>query len=442
MISRSIFAVAFLAMPLWGAPPLTTIQDVLFKADGTRFNGTVVISWSSFEAIDRSAIAQQTKTVTVVNGSLQVSLVPTTTATPAAYYKAVYNSDGRVQFEETWAVPSSVQPLRIRDVRIATGGGTAGAEAIATTVQESDIIGLISDLGARPLKGPGYAVGRVAFVNSAGAIETVTGTPTDCVRVDGSSGPCGGVPPNFVDSEAPGGLVDGANTGFTLSAVPSPVSSLTLYRNGMLQKAGLDFTVNGNQLQFVAAATPQSGDTLLASYRLAGGVDNAPILYPNPQVLCSGLGASTNAGTPASVGACTIPAGFLAAGDRVEIRFDMEHTGGAGGFTFEVHWGGATLLTRNGSAVDARVTGRADAALTAVGAQLSHQTWGNSLVFAAGAGTAADDFTGGHRHRFPGQYGAGGGPGGAEELHGGALPVKGAFRRSRQVALQPRAMRP
>ncbi|MEO8595831.1 MAG: hypothetical protein ABI759_21095 [Candidatus Solibacter sp.] len=393
MISRSIFAAACLAMPLFAAPPLTTIQDVLFKADGTRFNGTVTISWSSFEAIDRSAIAQQSKTVTVVNGNLLVALVPTTTATPTAYYAVTYNSDGRVQFQETWAVPSSVQSLRIRDVRIFNG--IASADTIATTVEQSDVIGLISDLGARPLKGPGYAVGRVAFVNSTGAIETITGTPTDCVRVDGSSGPCGGTQPSFVDSEAPGGVVDGANTGFTLSGAPGPAGSLTVYRNGILQKAGLDFTLSGNQLSFVAAAAPQPGDTLLASFRLAGGIDDAPRLYPNPQVLCSGLGGTSNAATLQSVGLCNIPAGFLAAGDRVEIRFDVEHTGSAGGFTFEVHWGAATVLSRNGSAVDDLVSGRADAALTASGAQLSHQSWGSSLAFAAGAGRSSDDFTAG-----------------------------------------------
>src|SRR5664279_2404833 len=144
MIIRSILAAAFLASSALAAPPLTTIQDVLYKADGTRFNGTVTISWTSFEAIDRSVIAQQTTTVTVVNGNLQVHLVPTTTATPAGFYTVVYNSDGRVQFQETWAVPSSVQALRIRDVRIASGGA-AGADTVATTVQQSDIIGLISD---------------------------------------------------------------------------------------------------------------------------------------------------------------------------------------------------------------------------------------------------------------------------------------------------------
>ena len=394
MISRSFLAAVCLATSSFAAPPLTTIQDVLYKADGTPFHGTLTISWTSFEAIDRSAIEQQTTTVTVVNGNLQVQLVPTTTATPAAYYTVVYNSDGLVQFQETWAVPSSVQPLRVRDVRIATTD-SAGADTIPPTVQESDIAGLISDLGARPLKGPGYAAGRVAFVNTVGAMETVTGTPTDCVRVDGTSGPCGGAQSGFVDGDTPAGVVDGANTAFALSAVPNPASSVTVYRNGMLQQPGQDFTLSGNQIQFVTAATPQPGDTLVASYRLSGSADDTPQLFPNPQVLCSGLGAATNSSTLASVGTCTIPAGFLTAGDRVEIRFDLDHAGTAGGFSFEVHWGATTVLTRNASALDAQATGRADAALTAAGAQLSHQSWGAALAFAAGVGKSTDDYTAG-----------------------------------------------
>ena len=394
MISRSFLAAVCLATSSFAAPPLTTIQDVLYKADGTPFHGTLTISWTSFEAIDRSAIEQQSTTVTVVNGNLQVQLVPTTTATPAAYYTVVYNSDGRVQFQETWAVPSSVQPLRVRDVRVATTDGP-GADTLPPTTQESDIVGLISDLGARPLKGPGYAAGRVAFVNPTGAMETVTGTPTDCVRVDGTSGPCGGTQPGFVDGDTPAGVVDGANTAFALSAVPNPAASLTVYRNGMLQQPGQDFALSGNQIQFVTAATPQPGDTLAASYRLSGSAGDTPQLFPSPQVLCSGLGAATNSSTLASIGTCTIPAGFLAAGDRVEMRFDLDHAGTAGGFSFELHWGAATVLTRNASAVDAQATGRADAALTAAGAQLSHQSWGTSLALAAGVGKSTDDYTAG-----------------------------------------------
>src|SRR3954451_21036429 len=107
MIPRLFFVSACVAAASWATPPLTTIQDVLYKADGTRFNGSLTISWTSFEAIDRSVIAQQTTTVNVAYGNFQVHLVPTTTATPASFYTVAYQSDGRSQFQETWAVPSS-----------------------------------------------------------------------------------------------------------------------------------------------------------------------------------------------------------------------------------------------------------------------------------------------------------------------------------------------
>ena len=410
MISRSFFAGVFAALSLSAAPqPLTTIQDTLYKANGTRFNGSLVISWTTFEAIDHTQIMQQTATVQVVDGNLHVQLVPTTTATPVAFYTVVYNSDGRIQFSETWAVPSSVQPLRIRDVRVATPGA-AGNDTVGPTtpVQQSDVVGLISDLGARPLKGPAYAAGRVAWVNATGSLETVTGSPSDCVRTDGTSGPCGGQQTSFTNNEAPAGLVDGANLSFVLSSVPNPAGSLVVYRNGVLQKAGLDYTLSGNTLQFVAGAVPQPGDTLLASYRLPGANTDTTQLYPSPQVLCSGLGAGTTSTALSSVGACNIPGGFLAAGDRIEIRFDLDHQGTAGGYSFEVHWGITTVLHRDAAAGDALATGRADIALKVTGAQLSHQSWGTLLALNAGTGTAPDDyFTGGITVDFQAQAASG-----------------------------------
>src|SRR3954454_17412701 len=108
MISRLIFAALWLGAAYAG-PPLTTVQDVLYKADGTRFNGTLTINWSSFQAADNSAVVTQSTTVKLVDGNLHVQLVPGTTATPPITYQVIYNSDGRVQFRESWAVPASVR---------------------------------------------------------------------------------------------------------------------------------------------------------------------------------------------------------------------------------------------------------------------------------------------------------------------------------------------
>jgi hypothetical protein len=376
-------------------PPLTLIQDVLYKADGARFTGYVHISWNSFEAGDTSNIATQFRSVRIVDGNFSVKLVPTTNADPPATYTAVYNSDGKVQFQETWAVPPSTKRLRIRDVRISTpsnldsGGGGP--------VQESDVVGLVADLNSRPTEGPGYATGRVLVSNSIGELEAVSGNLSDCVHVDGSSGPCGsassgGTVPGYVDSEVPGGVVDGANATFSLAGQPNPAASLALYRNGVFQKAGFDYSLSGGSILFVTGATPQPGDTLLASYRVAGVT--APLTEetaaPSVETLCSNAGTSTMSAGDTTLGACVVPAGTLKAGDRVEIRFDYAHTGAQSGFLFAITWGSSPMLSRTTEAGESLATGRAEAAVGTSSTQLSAQSWGTSLALGTSIGAATD----------------------------------------------------
>jgi hypothetical protein len=348
----------------------------------------------------------QSTTVKVVDGNLRVQLVPSTTATPAGAYSVQYNSDGRVQFQERWAVPSSARALRVREVRVAgsAGGSTGGsAGSVTAAVNQSDVIGLIADLGARPVKSPTFAAGRVAMVNGSGLLESVSGTPGDCVRVDGSSGPCGSNAPSFVDGDAPAGIVDGANPSFVVTSAPDPVGSLAVYRNGLLQKLGSDYTFSGRTIQFVAAAIPQPGDTLLASYRLGAADPGASQVYPTAQVLCSGSGAATSSTTLSTVGACSIPPGVLLQGDRVEVRFDFEHTGAAAGFSFEVRWGTTVARARDAGAADVLAVGRVEAGIVAGGARLSGQSWGTVLPLAATVASSADSYASGLTISFHGK---------------------------------------
>jgi hypothetical protein len=260
-------ACALLSATAWAQPSLTTISDVLFKADGTRFNGLAQFTWISFESGNGSNVAQQSKTIRIIDGNLFVQLTPTTDAVPAAQYSVKYSSDGKIQFLETWAVPSSTTSLRVRDVRTTqpifpSGGGTVGG---ATAILESDVTGLVQDLAARAVKGPGYFNSRAAIINDSGGLEGAVGNGPDCVRVNGTAGPCGSAV--FVDQEVPSGAVDGSNTLFTLLSAPSPTASLQLFRNGVLQKAGFDYTLSGSSITFISAATPQPGDTILTYYR-------------------------------------------------------------------------------------------------------------------------------------------------------------------------------
>src|SRR5688572_15945919 len=118
MIMRFALIAALLVGRCAGAPALTTIQDTLYKADGTRFEGVAQIEWKSFQATDGSEIPQQTLNVKEIAGNLRVALVPTRDAVKPTAYTVKFNSNGKTQFVEFWSIPPSTAKLRLKDVRI------------------------------------------------------------------------------------------------------------------------------------------------------------------------------------------------------------------------------------------------------------------------------------------------------------------------------------
>jgi hypothetical protein len=252
------------------APPLTVLQDTLYKADGNRFDGVALIEWKSFRAADGSEIPQHSLSLRIANGYLRAALVPTTNALKPAYYTVRFNSEGRTQFVEFWSVPPSDAPLRLSDVRTHAPIASPVTNP-PTTVAIQDVSGLRTELDLRPARGVGWIPSRVAVIGGTGAIEGVLGDPGDCVRVDGTSGPCGTGGIVFVDGETPQGAINGSNTLFLLSAAPQPAGSLALFRNGMLLRQGVDYTVSGNTVVVTSAATPAMGDSLVAWYRVVTG---------------------------------------------------------------------------------------------------------------------------------------------------------------------------
>lgn len=257
---------AALSSAALAAPPVTTIRDTLYKADGSLFQGALMITWKTFEAPDSSRIPTNSLTTRVVDGSLFVKLVPTTTAPLAAFYSVRYVADGAVEFSEFWSVPPSDSPLDVGDVRILWPpvAGLPPAEDIVVEIE--DVNGLPEALGNRPTKGLAYLPSRAAVIGSTGEIEGGSGAPEDCIRVDGSSGPCS-LAPGFVDGEVPSGTINGINTVFTLAAAPSPAVSLKLFRNGLLVQPTVDYSLAGNTITFLPASIPAPGDALKVSYR-------------------------------------------------------------------------------------------------------------------------------------------------------------------------------
>jgi hypothetical protein len=395
-LGRKILALSALCGLAWSQTGLTTIQDTLFKADGTRFSGSLGIQWVTFDLSNGGTVVQQSRTVPVVNGNLQLQLVPNAAiASPGNIYTVIYQGDGRQQFTEMWTVPASATALTVRDVRTGTviiGGGNSGGggsnTGVPAPIPESSVTGLTADLSLRPTKGVAFGANGVAVVDSNGAIETAVGQVGDCVLVDGTTGPCGA--PTFSDAETPGGIVDGSNNNFTLANVPSG-TSLMLFRNGLYQTLGFDYTLAGLSIQFTSGAVPEPGDALVASYRVdpsaagsIGGISNPlPSIRASvaPQVLCNSAGISTRVGLWTTLGSCDVPPSQLRTGDRIELRFTFQHVGRATGFDIEIDWGATTILARHGGVQDAAVAGGADAAIIGTGALLTVQSFGSVLQF-------------------------------------------------------------
>jgi len=335
------------ACALMAQPTLTTIQDTIYKANGTRFSGSLTVSWTSFSASDTTDVAMESTSTRILDGALFIRLVPDTTSTPVNYYRVLYTSNSGEQFSELWAVPPSTTPLRVQDVRVTPGilsgsgtgsgggpGGGLGGATSGSTVTEAEVTNLVSDLAARPTVGKTFTNGYTAMIDSSGQIGAVTGNASDCVHVDGSTGACfdATLLATFIDAETPSGAIDGTNATFALVNQPYPVSSLVLFRNGVRQSIGGDFTLNGNSIQFVTASVPQLGDTLTASYRV-GGNGGTPTLQVNTAAPLSGGGSLT-----AALTLSLTDAAFLRRGHRTLVIGDSQ----AGGFypagTFPQSW--------------------------------------------------------------------------------------------------------
>jgi hypothetical protein len=411
---RRLAMVLAMAAMGYAQPALTTIQDILYRADGTRFSGTIFISWNAFEAGDTSNIATAQVTLPIVNGVLSVQLVPTTTASAGANYSVTYNSQGVYQFSQTWAVPPSSVPLRVASVLVSSGtviggGSGGGAGSITSTVTISEVVGLTNALALLPQKGVNFALGRAAVIDTSGMIDGASGSLGDCVRVDGSSTPCGGntggILPLYSDNEVPSGAINGLNTTFTLANTPSPTTSLLVYLNGLLMNQGLDYTISGNTIMFALASAPQAGDTVLASYRYAN--PNNPLgSLTSPQVVCSTVGTTTSNTASSTLGTCTLPAGLLGTGDRIEVRFQFVHNGTSTGYTPQLAWGGTPILSRAASASDTAFAGKYEFSVISGAQPWSGESFGSSLPLLTALGSASVNTTASLTISFLGQMAA------------------------------------
>lgn len=89
----------------------------------------------------------------------------------------------------------------------------------------------------------------------------LTATTTPWTMTAAKTGPSPAI--NFADAEVPAP----AGATCTLAHPPNPAGSLMLFENGLLQTAGVDYTLSGSTITFIAASVPNPGDALIAWYR-------------------------------------------------------------------------------------------------------------------------------------------------------------------------------
>lgn len=77
----------------------------------------------------------------------------------------------------------------------------------------------------------------------------------------------------FVDAETPTGSInstDGSdgNGTFTLANAPAAGTTVKLYKNGLLQKQNVQYTISGSTIQYVIPYYPKTGDWHEVHYRI------------------------------------------------------------------------------------------------------------------------------------------------------------------------------
>lgn len=201
---RIILALLFCVV----AAAQTQIRDTIYTGTGAPFQGRIVVISPDMRTASGRTIVRARTEIDVSNGVIALDLEPNDSATPSnTYYVVQYFPKRGQSWSEQWILPTSATALKVHEVRVLSSGGMW------------------------PVPPPQQQM------------------------------------PNFADSEVPIGAVDGTNRTFELAFQPSPPTSLILTRNGLVMKRGLDYTLAGKTITFIAEQTPQVGDIILAWYR-------------------------------------------------------------------------------------------------------------------------------------------------------------------------------
>jgi hypothetical protein len=136
-----LLAVLLLLVPIRGlAIQTTNVQGIVYRADGSLAQGTMLVSWPAFTAADGSTVAAGNTSATIApDGSVSMALTPNVGANPeGTYYTVVYHMDDGTVEKEYWVVPqaatATISEMRARVVPAAVAQQSVSQQYVDTSI--------------------------------------------------------------------------------------------------------------------------------------------------------------------------------------------------------------------------------------------------------------------------------------------------------------------
>ena len=106
----------------WAQVTTTTVQDTVYRADGTAATGSVVVTWNAFTTASGRAVPAGTASATLSPaGVLTMALAPNSGAIPiGSYYTAVFHLNDGSTSREFWVIPvmaAGSVPVKLAAIR-------------------------------------------------------------------------------------------------------------------------------------------------------------------------------------------------------------------------------------------------------------------------------------------------------------------------------------
>lgn len=128
------------------AVPTTTVQDTVYRADGTAAGGTVLISWPAFTTATGRTVAAGSTSVTLgTGGALSVALVANSGSTPmGSYYTVVFHLNDGTETRSYWVVPVSAYPVQVSAISTSVLPTSVAMETVSKAYVDDAIATAVS----------------------------------------------------------------------------------------------------------------------------------------------------------------------------------------------------------------------------------------------------------------------------------------------------------